>query len=279
MKIISTAKALLEYRNQIDGKLKIGFVPTMGALHDGHLSLIKNAAEKCDIIIVSIFVNPLQFNNPNDLKNYPRVLEKDILLLQQTKCNAVFIPESEKEIYNSGIEPDTIDLTYLNSILEGPKRPGHFEGVVSVVSILFKLIEPHYAFFGLKDFQQVKVIEQLVKDKHFPITIVPCATEREQSGLAMSSRNMLLSKEEKQTASHIYQILLQAKVLYHQKTSLSDIYTAIHNEIKKTSDFKLDYFEIRNSSDLSEIKNHEKGAVALIAVHLGKVRLIDNLLL
>lgn len=275
MIILKTAKELSEYRNN-QKNVSIGFVPTMGALHFGHLKLVEQSLTENDFTYVSIFVNPLQFNNQDDLEKYPRTLEKDIELLKSINTNAVFIPEFD-EVYNAGIAYDTIDLNYLNSILEGVKRPGHFDGVVKVVSILFKLIRPHKAYFGLKDFQQVKVIEKLVKDKNYPVQIIACPTIREEDGLAMSSRNIRLSAAARPKASMIYQWLLKSKSLYHQGYSVQEIEEIIKKEIQHHPEFQLDYFEIKNVSDLSSLTSHQQSAVALIAVYLDGVRLIDNL--
>ncbi|GIV28369.1 MAG: pantothenate synthetase [Bacteroidia bacterium] len=277
MLILKTAKELLDLRNSQKNK-SIGFVPTMGALHQGHLELVKHSIVENDFTYVSIFVNPLQFNNKEDLEKYPRTIEKDIGLLESIDTDAVFIPEYA-EVYNAGISYDTIDLSYLNSILEGPKRPGHFDGVVKVVSILFKLIQPDKAYFGLKDFQQVKVIEKLIKDKQYPIRLVPCPTVREVDGLAMSSRNVRLSPDARKKAAMIYQWLLKARDLYQQGCTVKEIEKIIIEDIQKHSDFQLDYFEIRDANDLSPIHNAQQPAVALIAVYLDGVRLIDNLML
>ncbi|MDE7373783.1 MAG: pantoate--beta-alanine ligase, partial [Odoribacter sp.] len=195
-----------ELANRIAGLKKegkvIGFVPTMGALHEGHLSLVKASKKNSDITVVSIFVNPTQFNDPEDLKRYPRTLEQDIRLLETVDCDIVFAPSVE-EIYP---EPDTrkFDFGYLESVMEGAKRPGHFNGVGQVVSRLFDIVSPDKAFFGMKDFQQVAIIKYMVKQLKYNIEIIPCPIVREESGLAKSSRNTLLDEEHKKTAPHIY---------------------------------------------------------------------------
>lgn len=275
MIIFKTTSSLIEFRNQ-QKNFSIGFVPTMGALHNGHLELIKQSKKENDFTYVSIFVNPLQFNNPEDLEKYPRSIEKDIQLLESINTDALFLPDFE-QVYNSDILPDEIDLTYLNSILEGPKRPGHFEGVVKVVSILFKMIRPNNAYFGLKDFQQVKVIQQLVKEKKYPIKIIEVPTVREPDGLAMSSRNLRLSEAARKEAPKIYQWLQKAKQLYHDGMSIPDIEKYIISEIEKDKSFVLDYFEIRDSENLMEIQSSHQKPIALIAVYLEGIRLIDNL--
>ena len=203
MQVFNTKNELIAtletYRNE--GKI-IGFVPTMGALHEGHLSLVKESKSNSDITVVSIFVNPTQFNDPEDLKRYPRTLEKDLDLLKTVNCDLVFAP-SVLEIYP---EPDTrkFDFGYLESIMEGAKRPGHFNGVGQVVSRLFDVVQPHKAFFGMKDFQQVAIIKNMVKQLNYSVEIIPCPIIREESGLAKSSRNTLLEENYKKNAPHIY---------------------------------------------------------------------------
>ena len=209
MQFFNTKKELLAvleiYRNE--GKV-IGFVPTMGALHEGHLSLVKDSKKNSDITVVSIFVNPTQFNDPEDLKRYPRTLEKDLDLLKSVNCDLVFAPSVE-EIYP---EPDTrkFDFGYLESIMEGAKRPGHFNGVGQVVSRLFDIVQPHKAFFGMKDFQQVAIIKNMVKQLNYSVEIISCPIVREENGLAKSSRNTLLEENYKKNAPHIYATLKKA---------------------------------------------------------------------
>lgn len=275
MKIFTKTKELISHRNQ-QNDLSIGFVPTMGALHQGHLELVKKSLNENDFTYVSIFVNPLQFNDKKDLENYPRTVEKDIKLLEDSGADALFLPDNE-EVYNTGILPDIINLDFLNSILEGPKRPGHFEGVVKVVSVLFKIVKPTRAYFGLKDFQQVKVIQELVKQKNYAVEIVPCPTVREPDGLAMSSRNMRLSEYARNKAPLIYQWLSMAKEMYRKGEPFDKIVTVIKEKIYADKDFVLDYFEIRDAENLKEVTKETKRAVALIAVYLEGVRLIDNM--
>lgn len=277
MTIFTKTKDLIEFRKK-QNLIGIGFVPTMGALHQGHLELVKRSVSENDFTYVSIFVNPLQFNDKNDFENYPKNIEEDIKLLSQLGTDALFLPDFD-EIYSNGILPDEINLTYLNSVLEGPKRPGHFEGVVKVVSILFKIIQAHKAYFGLKDFQQVKVIQELVRQKNYTIQLVDVPTVREADGLAMSSRNTRLSKEGRQLASQLYRWLCMAKEMYQQNKSIEEIKQQITSEIKKDKRFVLDYFDIRDADSLVEITHKKQKAVALIAAYLEDVRLIDNLLL
>ncbi len=275
MVIIEKTKELIEYRKK-HGNGIIGFIPTMGALHQGHLELIKKSKKETTYTYVSIFVNPLQFNDMSDFEKYPKTIEKDIAVLKSVNTDVLFLP-SYDEIYRSGIEYDEIDLSYLNSILEGPKRPGHFEGVLKVVSILFKIVSPHKAYFGLKDFQQVKVIQKLIKDKNYPIEIIPCPTIREADGLAMSSRNMRLSEIARKQASHVYQWLLKAKEMYKNGKSIPEIEKKIIAEISESKVFILDYFEIRDRESLSKITHPHQKPVAFIAVYIDGIRLIDNL--
>jgi pantoate--beta-alanine ligase len=277
MFVFKKTNELLEFRKN-QQNLNIGFVPTMGALHQGHLELVKRSIKENDFTYVSIFVNPLQFNDKKDFENYPVTIEQDIEALEKIGANALYLPTYD-EVYHSGISYDTIDLSFHNSILEGIKRPGHFDGVVKVVSILFKIIQPHRAYFGLKDYQQVKVIQQLVKEKNYLIQIVECPTIRENNGLAMSSRNKRLSDDGKNKAQQIYQWLLKAKELYKQNISISEIENVIIKEINNDKRFTLDYFEIRDAENLTKIENKNQKAVALIAVYFEGVRLIDNLLL
>lgn len=275
MKIFTKTDALIQFRNGQQG-VTIGFVPTMGALHQGHLELIKKSLSENDFTYVSIFVNPLQFNDKKDFENYPITTEQDIEALKQIGVNALFLPNYD-EVYKVGITADEIDLSYLNTILEGPKRPGHFEGVVKVVSILFKIIRPHRAYFGLKDFQQVKVIQELVRQKKYPIQNIEHPTIREFDGLAMSSRNRRLSEQGRQRAKRIYQWLLKAREMYKNGQGIYTITDVIKKEIAEDKNFTLDYFEIRDADTLREITNAEQRAVALIAVYLEGVRLIDNM--
>jgi pantoate--beta-alanine ligase len=275
MKIFTKTNALIEFRNS-QSDVSVGFVPTMGALHQGHIELIKKSLSENDFTYVSIFVNPLQFNDKKDFENYPITTEQDIEVLQQINTDALFLPTFD-EVYNAGITADEIDISYLNSILEGPKRPGHFEGVIKVVSILFKIIRPQKAYFGLKDFQQVKVIQELVRQKKYPIQIVEHPTIRELDGLAMSSRNRRLSEHARKKATQIYQWLLQAREMYRNGKDIFMITDTIKRTIAQDKDFILDYFEIRDADTLQEITSSSQKAVALIAVYIEGIRLIDNM--
>ncbi len=277
MKVVNSKNELISLINGYKKEKKtIGFVPTMGALHNGHLSLVNTCRENCDITVVSVFVNPTQFNDPNDLKTYPRTPEKDAALLESAGCDLAFFP-SVQEIYP---EKDTrkFDFGYLETVMEGAKRPGHFNGVGQVVSRLFDIVRPDKAFFGMKDFQQVAIIKNMVKQLQYPIEIVPCPIVREESGLALSSRNALLDEEHKKNAPHIYATLKKARNLASQM-SVAELKKWITDEINNNPCLKTEYVEIVDDTTLKIINNwEEKGTkVACVAVYAGKVRLIDNI--
>ncbi len=254
----------------------IGLVPTMGALHAGHISLVNLAINENQKVVVSIFVNPTQFNDPKDLERYPRNLEADLKLLEKTGCHIVFAPDVN-EVYP---ERDTrkFDFGELETIMEGKHRPGHFNGVAQVVSKLFDIVKPDKAYFGLKDFQQLAIIKNMVKQLNIPVEIVSGPIVREESGLAMSSRNELLSAEERKNAAIISESLFKAKELSGQK-SVQELVKWIEENINKNSFLTVEYVEIVDSEKLQPIKNwNEKNTkVACVAVNCGKVRLIDNM--
>ena len=257
---------------------KIGFVPTMGALHQGHLSLVETAGSMCDIVVVSIFVNPTQFNDKNDLANYPRTLESDMKLLSTTRCEYIFSPAVE-EVYPV---PDTRKFNFgnLEAVMEGAFRPGHFNGVAQVVSRLFEIVLPDMAFFGRKDFQQMAIIKDLVRQMNFPIEIVACDIIREKDGLAMSSRNKLLLPEYRDCAPKIYQTLKHAKYLANLKT-VSEIKEYVVNQINATQLLRVEYFEIVDNTTLASVESWDDSGtkVGCIAIYAGKIRLIDNIIL
>lgn len=277
MQVLNTKNELI---NLLDNYKKegqiIGFVPTMGALHNGHLSLVKASKNNSDITVVSIFVNPTQFNDPEDLKRYPRTLEQDVKLLETVGCDLVFAPSVE-EIYP---EPDTrkFDFGYIETVMEGAKRPGHFNGVGQVVSRLFDIVRPDKAFFGMKDFQQIAVIKNMVGQLKYNIEIVPCPIIREESGLALSSRNTLLDEDHKKNAPHIYATLKKARSLASQ-LSVDELKQWIIDEINKNPLLETEYVEIVDDTSLKVIHDwSEKGTkVACVAVYAGKIRLIDNI--
>ena len=278
VKILKNRQELSDYILKIkENGQKIGFAPTMGALHEGHLSLYEKARKENDIIISSIFVNPTQFNNPEDLKKYPRTIEKDIELLQQTQnVDAVYIPQIE-DIYSNGLERKNYDFEGLENEMEGKFRPGHFDGVGTVVEELFRQVQPNNAYFGEKDFQQLMIIKKLVEKLSLPINIIGMPIYREKNGLAMSSRNMRLTTEQRETAKIIFETLVKVKDLFHQQT-LDEIHQFVENTFKN-SDFELEYFIITNEKTLREISEIKSGETyrAFIVVVIDGVRLIDNI--
>ncbi|MDD4848133.1 MAG: pantoate--beta-alanine ligase [Bacteroidales bacterium] len=276
MQVFTTKKELTTFIS--DQKMQhksIGLVPTMGALHEGHLSLINRAAADNDVVVCSVFVNPVQFNNQEDLVKYPRTLEADVQLLTSTKCAVVFAP-SVDEMYP---EPPTevYDFDGLDCVMEGAFRAGHFNGVGIVVKRLFDLVQPTRAYFGKKDYQQLLLIQKMVEKHHLPIEIVPCPIVREKDGLAMSSRNRRLSEQERQIAPKIHAILEKSKdfAKNHTPKQTEDWVTA---EIEKISEFKIEYFQILDGIKLTEVSSFSptQKAVGFIALWLGNIRLIDN---
>jgi pantoate--beta-alanine ligase len=259
-------------------KLKsIGFVPTMGALHDGHLALVKRSIAENDLTVVSIFVNPTQFNNPEDLIKYPRTVKKDCKLLAEAGCDVVFAPSAE-EMYPQ-LPQLTLNFGYLENSMEGVFRPGHFNGVGIVVSKLFNIIQPDKAYFGQKDIQQVSIINRLINDLSYGIKLIVCETIREIDGLAMSSRNLRLTAEERPLASKIFEslkigkkILLEGKRPIIVKKEIEDFYNSI-------PEIKLEYYEITDFETLKPIFEYDKNkkTALIVAAHLGGIRLIDNL--
>ena len=259
-----------------NSKKSIGFVPTMGALHDGHLSLIKQCKAENDICVVSIFVNPTQFNDKNDLKNYPRTLEADLQKIQNY-CDIAFTPD-ENEIYGNLQNTETFDFGMLDKVMEGKHRPGHFNGVAQIVSLLFDIVNPDKAYFGKKDFQQLTIIKKLVKIKKYNIEIIPCEIIREKSGLAMSSRNERLTPALRKNAAEIYKFL---KLSLNQKDFLGPLQLTryVINNINANPDIEVEYFEIVNDETLQKVEKWRdaKHITGCIAVYTGGVRLIDNI--
>lgn len=255
--------------------LKIGFVPTMGALHDGHISLVKAAKEECDVVIVSIFVNPTQFNNTEDLKLYPRQEDKDLELLTQNDCDFAYLPTAE-EIYPPDYEEVKIDLDTIENTMEGEHRPGHFNGVVNVVSRLFKIVQPTKAYFGRKDFQQVAVVKEMNRQLKLPVEIVTVETKRDPSGLAMSSRNLRLSEQELEKAVVISQVLNKGKSWANSYSPAVTRQKMI--EYFEQTSLKLEYLQIVHPDTLNDLNQYwVSGATACIAAYCGDVRLIDNM--
>ena len=253
----------------------IGFVPTMGALHEGHLSLVTKSKEDNDITVVSVFVNPKQFNDPEDLKKYPRDVERDMKMLEVTGCDIAFHPSVDEIFPNN--EEEYFSFGHLEEVMEGKQRPGHFNGVAQIVSRLFRIVKPKKAYFGLKDFQQVAIIKKMVQILDFNIEIISCPIIREPDGLAMSSRNVLLNKEERQNAAFISKILFQAQEFVNQK-SVTETKKWVINTLNKILHLTVEYFEIIDDTELEAIETwHDKeGITGCIAVKTGNIRLIDN---
>ncbi len=294
MIVIKSIQELQKQLNSVRNQHKIiGFVPTMGALHQGHISLIKMAKAQCDVVVCSIFVNPTQFNDLNDLEKYPRTIESDSKMLKENDCDILFVPEIS-EIYSSEelalkkqniedkswTEGKLVDFGQLDKVMEGAHRAGHFNGVAQVVSKLFRIVKPNKAFFGQKDFQQLAIIKSMVKQLEMPIEIIACPIVRENDGLAMSSRNVRLTAEERKVATLISKTLFKLKELQKTKT-VAELKTIAEEEIKNEPLFQLDYFEIANAETLVSINDYKdaKSAVACIAIKIGTVRLIDNIVL
>lgn len=255
---------------------RIGFVPTMGALHKGHLSLLKQCREENDIAVTSIYINPTQFNNSRDFQNYPRNFQNDIVMLEENGCNILFLPD-DKEMYPV---PDNrnFDFGIMGSVMEGKYRPGHFNGVAQIVTKLFDAVKPHRAYFGRKDFQQLAIIKKLTHDYNYPIEIVECPTVRESDGLAMSSRNTLLTPEQRKIAPLIYKTLTNVR-----KTKFSKNIPALNLFVEETFQssrfLKLEYFQIVDTFTLEPLTqlSPKMPATACIAVFADNVRLIDNI--
>jgi len=277
MQVVKHINELREILNiKLEEGLSIGFVPTMGALHHGHLSLVEQAGQQTGFVVVSIFVNPNQFNDKGDLERYPRDLQKDVDLLSLTSCDLVFAPNAD-EIYP---EPDTRQFNFgaLEQVMEGKFRPGHFNGVAQVVSRLFEIVQPHKAFFGQKDFQQLAIINEMVRKLKLGVEIIACPIIREKDGLAMSSRNMLLSSEQRQNAVVISATLFEA-VNKTSEFTVNELCKWVISRINENDYLNTEYFEIVDSVTLQPVKNWEDpcSKVGCIAVHCGKIRLIDNI--
>lgn len=278
MKIFNNKKdlkaCLLEHKTN---NKTIGFVPTMGALHLGHLSLIEKAQKKNDIVVVSIFVNPTQFDNVEDLKKYPKTIESDIKLLKSVSCDILFSP-SIKEIYSKNITSEKFDFDGLEHQMEGKFRDGHFDGVGTVVKALFEIVKPNRAYFGQKDFQQLQIIKKMVKKNRIPIKIKGCPIFREEDGLAMSSRNTRLSEDQRQISPFIFKILQEVKKKFITK-SITEINEWVAEKFKQQHLLKLEYFTVAEEKTLetAETKESNKKYRAFIAVFAGEIRLIDNI--
>jgi len=278
MELFSEKQPLRVYLSKLKAQNKsIGFVPTMGALHKGHLSLIKKASKKNDIVVVSIFVNPTQFDNKEDLLKYPKTLEKDLALLSEVNCDIVFYP-SEEEIYENNVSSNDFKFDGLENLMEGKFRIGHFNGVGTIVKTLFEIIEPDKAYFGEKDFQQLQIIKKMVEKHKINVKIKGCAIYREEDGLAMSSRNIRLTPTQREAAPFIHKILKKVKKKFKTE-EISIINNWVEKKFKEHPILDLEYFTIANEKTLETIETKEfsKKNRAFIAVFAGKIRLIDNI--
>lgn len=277
MEIIKSIALLDDVLNAFRNESKsIGLVPTMGALHEGHAALVKRCVAENDITVVSVFVNPTQFNNPDDLRLYPRTLEADCALLEKLDVDIVFAPDVD-EMYP---EPDTrvFDFGMLDKVMEGRFRPGHFNGVAQIVSKLFYAVKPDKAYFGEKDFQQLAIVREMVKQLQIPVEIIAVPIVREQSGLALSSRNMRLTEQQRETASEIFKTLARSADLL-EKQSVEDTKKFVVNSINNHEALSVEYFEIVDGDTLQSITdwNDSPYIVGCIAVFCEDVRLIDNI--
>ncbi len=279
MHVFQTQKELqIELNKAGNQSKKIGFVPTMGALHKGHLSLLEQSLAENEITVLSIFVNPTQFNNADDLKKYPRTLEKDVELVQQLSQNILIYAPSVVDIYEGNTISTSFNYDGLENQMEGKHRPGHFDGVGTIVKKLFEIVKPTNAYFGEKDFQQLQIVKKLVSKYKIPVNIVGCEIFREASGLAMSSRNERLSESARNESELIYKILTQAKEKFITK-SANEVVLFVEKEFKKHPNFTLEYFEIAAEDTLLTCKRkvENKKYRGFIAVFIENIRLIDNI--
>ncbi|EPF71830.1 MULTISPECIES: pantoate--beta-alanine ligase [Acinetobacter] len=275
MKTETTIQGLAASLNPARAARKIiGFVPTMGNLHEGHLSLVREARQLCDVVVVSIFVNPIQFGPNEDFDNYPRTLEQDSQLLAEAGCDIVFAPSVE-QMYGKSPRLTNISVSEITEDLCGLQRPGHFDGVAVVVTKLFNIVQPNYAFFGQKDYQQLAVIRQFVRDLNIPLEVIGVPIVRAEDGLALSSRNGYLSEQERKTAPVIYQSLKNAEQALQQGEKLSEVLANIKAALTQAG-FVVDYVEAR-TPELQKIDEFNQEIVLFVAAKLGSTRLIDNM--
>jgi pantoate--beta-alanine ligase len=256
----------------------IGFVPTMGALHQGHLSLLKKSLSENDVTVMSIFVNPTQFNNAEDLDKYPRTLERDVQIMQDLSNNIIVYAPEVADIYEGNTVSESFNYDGLENQMEGKHRPGHFDGVGTIVKRLFEIVQPNKAYFGEKDFQQLQIVKKLVSKHNIPVEVIGCPIHREANGLAMSSRNERLSDTAREKAAVIYQILNSAKDFF-QTHSAKETTKYVENELKKHAEFELEYFEIAEETTLLPVSEKEsnKKYRGFIAIFIENIRLIDNI--
>lgn len=271
--------ALIAYLKTIKtANSTIGFVPTMGALHQGHLALMQRSIKENDDTVVSIFVNPTQFNNPEDLEKYPRTLEEDVKKMRNLSDKMILYAPSVDDIYEGHTISQSFDFDGLENQMEGKFRPGHFNGVGTIVKRLFEIVTPTNAYFGEKDFQQLQIVKKMVEKTHLPVNVVGCPIFREDNQLAMSSRNERLTPEERKEAAIIYKVLTEAKEIF-QTESPEDIIKFVENSFKDNERFKLEYFVIADESTLLPVdhKSKDKNYRAFIAVFVNNIRLIDTI--
>lgn len=287
MQLFTTISSLQEALKMLSKSQTVGFVPTMGALHEGHLSLVRIAKKNTDKVVISIFVNPTQFDRKEDLINYPSTIKEDIRLLQKEKCDFLFVPNVE-EMYRDTIESQKFDFDDLDIVMEGAHRKGHFDGVGTIVKRLFEIVNPAAAFFGEKDFQQLQIIRKLVAKEKMDINIVGCPIYREADGLAMSSRNTRLTASYRKDAPFINKTLREAKKLFDIENA-NEMIDWVKNAFENHPSLKLEYFTIANEANLlsieenrikkTKVENSDERYRAFIAVFAGDIRLIDNIAL
>lgn len=278
MTVLRSLLDLNTWRNSL-GEKTLGFVPTMGALHQGHLSLVEQSLSQCEVTLVSIYVNPTQFNNPEDLAKYPSTLDQDLALLQKAGEVVVYLPKQE-DLYPNGLASRSFDFGSLSQFMEGAGRPGHFEGMATVVTRFFEIIKPHTAFFGEKDYQQLAIIKKVVNDENWPVEIVPGATLREEDGLAMSSRNLRLTPAQRESAKEIHAIItnwIESQV--YTSATPAEGKTQLTDAINDVAHLEVEYIEFSLAETLVPVNSFDLNVPTRVfaAVMCGKVRLIDNL--
>ncbi len=280
MKVFKTVDSLRKWRSNLNPEKKLGLVPTMGALHEGHLSLIRKSKNENDLCLATIFVNPTQFDRKEDLDSYPISLETDLHMLEESGCDAVFIPTPE-DIYENKIASDLFDFQGLDKVMEGRFRQGHFDGVATIVRKLFRLTQPDKAYFGEKDFQQLQIIKKMVKNQSLPVQVIPCEIYREEDGLAMSSRNQRLDAKQREEATLLYQTLRNGKEMLQNGAGFENIHKMADEAFQSNPFLKLEYFEIAESDTLAPAISYDpsKKYRAFVAAFAGPVRLIDNIAL
>jgi pantoate--beta-alanine ligase len=280
MKVFKTVDSLRKWRSDLSEEKTLGLVPTMGALHEGHLSLIRRSSDENDLCLATIFVNPTQFDRKEDLESYPNSLETDLQMLKESGCDVVFVPTSE-DIYENKIASDSFDFDGLDKVMEGRYRKGHFDGVATIVRKIFRLTDPDRAYFGEKDFQQLQIIRKMVREEKLSVEIVPCEIYREEDGLAMSSRNRRLDAQQRKEASLLYRTLEQSRELLKKGAGFEIIHKMADEAFQSNPLLKLEYFEIAEIDTLATalIYDPSKKYRAFIAAFAGPVRLIDNIAL